>query len=337
MSGKEKLKIAIGLGATCSGCDMAILDVGEPLLELSNIMDIVFWSTGADLKLKDFESLPNKSVDFGLYHGTVRTEEQRYVAELIREKCKYVVAFGTCACFGGIPALCNLTNRKEIFEVAYKETPSTVNPDNVFPQEVVEIDGKELTLPKLYNFGYTLDQVIDVDYYVPGCPPPVKLIENLFDAIKEYYATGRLPPKGTVFAPKKTLCDECPREKPEKISIKKLLSPIEKNPDPNLCLLAQGYLCLGPVTRAGCGAACPQIGMPCRGCMGPPDNIKDTGAKLISYIASLIGLDEEAELGEEGLKKLLSQVKDIVGFGYRFSSSKSIIKDKRGVKSTIKD
>ena len=172
----KKIKLAIGLGATCAGCDIAILDLNEKILDLASLADIVFWPTAMDFKLSELEEIETKEIDISLYHGTIRTSEHEHIAHLLREKSKVMIAFGSCSCFGGIPGLCNLTNKEEIFETAYKETPSTVNPEFITPQTKISQNGHELTLPELYNDGKALSQIVDVDYYLPGCPPSVEIL-----------------------------------------------------------------------------------------------------------------------------------------------------------------
>ena len=72
---------------------------------------------------------------------------QREDAVLFRRKCKVLVAYGSCACFGGIPGLANLSNREQVFEVAYASTPSTENPEGLRPETEWRVNGHRLTLP----------------------------------------------------------------------------------------------------------------------------------------------------------------------------------------------
>ena len=320
----KKIKLAIGLGSTCAGCDIAILDLNEKILVLASLAEIVFWPTAMDFKLSDLERIGKNEIDISLYHGTVRTSDQEHIAHLLRERSKVVIAFGSCSCFGGIPGLCNLTSKEAIFETVYRDTPSTVNPDFITPKTEVKEGGYLLTLPELYEEGKALPQVVDVDYYLPGCPPAVELIDRLLPIIAKFLETGELPPKGTVIASDKTLCDECPLTKENKM-ISKIFRPHEIIPDPKRCLLEQGILCMGPATRGGCGSRCINALMPCRGCMGPTAEVKDQGAKMISAIASILGVENEKDLSEDEAEKLLNQIKDPVGTFYRFTLPVALI------------
>jgi len=270
------------------------------------------------------ERIGKNEIDISLHHGTIRTSEHEHIAHLLRERSKALIAFGSCSCFGGIPGLCNLTSREEIFETVYKETPSTVNPDLTIPRTEITQDGHDLTLPELYDQGSALAQIVDVDYYLPGCPPAVELIERLLPIMAGFLETGEFPPKGTVIASDKTLCDECPLTKENKM-ISRILRPHEIIPDPKRCLLEQGILCMGPATRGGCGARCINALMPCRGCMGPTAEVKDQGAKMISAIASILGVENEKDFSEDEVEKLLNQIKDPVGTFYRFTLPVALI------------
>lgn len=320
----EKVKLALYWGATCGGCDVAVLDINEKILDVAAIADIVLWPVAMDFKYADVEAMEDGSIDVTIYNGAIRNEENEHIAKLLRQKSKAMIAFGSCACFGGIPGLGNVANRKQIFEVAYRETPSTVNPEFVTPQTWLQVDGKGLSLPEFYDTVHSLDQVVDTDYYVPGCPPAVERIEDAVGIIAKFAETGELPPKGAVVASEKPLCDECPLEKEEK-KVKRIYRPYEIVPDPEKCLLEQGILCMGPATRGGCGARCINANMACRGCMGPTEAIRDHGAATLSAIASVLGVEDETSLSEEELSSLLEGIKDPLGTFYRFTLPSALI------------
>ena len=176
----------------------------------------------------------------------------------------------------------------------------------------------DLTLPAFYDSVRTLDQVVDVDYYLPGCPPPTDLIRAAVMALVE----GELPAKGTVLAPDMALCSECGRAatKPQKPQIKAFRRPHEVVADPETCLLAQGLICLGPATRAGCGGAASARTCRASGCMGPTSRVVDHGAKALSAIASLIDSTEEEEVAARA-----REVADPVGTFYRYSLPASLL------------
>jgi F420-non-reducing hydrogenase small subunit len=319
----EKLKLGFYWAASCGGCEIAVLDINEKILDVVNIADIVFWPVAMDVKYKDVEAMPDKYIDVCFFNGSVRSEEQEHMAKLLRKKSKVLVAFGSCAHEGCVPGLANLSDREEIFEHVYLGTHIT-NPEKTVPQTKTQVKEGSLKLPEFYDTVRTLGQTVDVDYILPGCPPPVKLVLNAIDAI----AKNQLPPKGSVLAPMKSVCDECPRKKENK-RINKIYRVYEKAPEPERCLLEQGIICIGPATRSGCGAQCLNVDMPCTGCGGPCPNAPEQGAAMLSALASIMGLETEQEhYTDEEVEKLMGQIKDPVGTFYMYSLPSSILRRK---------
>jgi F420-non-reducing hydrogenase small subunit len=319
---ESKPKVAFYWCSSCGGCEESVVDLAEDILKVVAAVDIVFWPVALDFKKKDVEAMPDGSIAVSFINGAVRTSEQEEMAKLLRRKSGLVVAHGSCAHLGGIPGLGNFWNKETIFRRAYHTTPSTDNPDKTVPLEKCVEDGKELTLPAFYDTVHSLDQVIDVDYYLPGCAPPRDLILNAVTAILE----GKLPPKGAVLSPNKSLCDDCDRNdtKPEKLTIKEIKRPYEVWLDPKICFLAQGVICMGPATRTGCGERCIEANMPCRGCFGPTDQVYDQGAKFLSALGSILETNDEAEI-----EKIVETIADPAGTFYRFSLPSSILKRKK--------
>jgi len=321
---KNKLKIAFYWAASCGGCEIAVLDLNEKILDVVQLADIVFWPVAIDVKYKDVEAMPDKYIEITFFNGSIRNSEQEHMAKMLRQKSKILVAFGSCAHEGCIPGLANLHDRKEIFDKVYLESKSNVNPEKIVPKTSTEVKEGILKLPEFYDTVKTLDQTVDVDYYLPGCPPPVKLIASAVEAI----ANNQLPPKGSVLAPLKSVCDECPRKKDNK-KISKIYRVYEKMPEPEKCLLEQGIICMGPATRSGCGAQCLTVDMPCTGCGGPCPNSPEQGAAMISALASILGLEGETEhYSQEDVDNLMSQIKDPIGTFYMYSLPSSILKRK---------
>ena len=320
---KKKLQLALYWAASCGGCEIAVLDLDEKILDVVALADIVFWPVAIDTKYKDVEAMPDKSIDVCLFNGAIRTSENEHIAKLLRQKSKVMIAFGSCAYEGCIPGLANLANRDEVFKTAYLDNPSIDNPKRVTPKTETKVKEGTLTLPEFYDTVKTLDQVVDVDYYIPGCPPPTKLIAQALEAI----ATNNLPPKGSIIAPLKAVCDECRFEKSEK-KIKKIRRVYEVDKIEDKCLLEQGIICMGPATRGGCDARCLDANMPCTGCGGPTPNSVDQGAKMISALASILGLEGEEKMSEEEVDKLIDQIVDPVGTFYKYSLPASLINRK---------
>jgi F420-non-reducing hydrogenase small subunit len=306
-----KPTLAIYWAASCGGCDIAILDIEEHLLDVAQAFDIVLWPAATDFKYQHVEAMDDGAIDLCLFNGAIRTSENEYLAKLLRQKSKTLVAFGSCAHEGCVIGLANQFPREAILARAFLETESVDNPGKVLPQPLVKVPEGELELPDFLDRLRTLDQVVAVDYYVPGCPPQPKQIWAVLETIVQ----GKpLPPKGAILgAGEKTCCDECPRPREEK-RIRRFVRPHEIVPDPNRCLLDQGIVCLGPATRSGCGALCPAAGMPCRGCYGPPPGVRDQGAKIVSALASIIDSQDPGEID-----RIIAGIEDPVGTFFRFS------------------
>jgi F420-non-reducing hydrogenase small subunit len=320
----NKLKIAFYWASSCGGCEIAVLDINEKILDVVKIADIVFWPVAMDIKYKDVEAMKDKFIDITFFNGSIRSSEQEHMAKLLRAKSKTLVAFGSCAHEGSVPGLANLNDRNEIFDQVYAKDKSNVNPDNVTPKTTTVVKEGTLMIPEFFDTVKTLAQTVDVDYYLPGCPPPVKLISNAIDAI----AAGKLPPKGSVLAPLPAVCDECPRKRENK-KINKIYRVYEKTPEPERCLMEQGIICMGMATRSGCGAQCLKVDMPCTGCGGAAPNQPEVGAGMITALASILGIDKEpGQYTDEDVAKLMAQIQDPVGTFYMYSLPASILKRK---------
>jgi F420-non-reducing hydrogenase small subunit len=320
MMGKPKL--AVYWAASCGGCDIAILDIEEKILAVADFFELCFWPCAADFKYADVENMDDKSITLTLFNGAIRSDENYHIAELLRRKSVVMVAFGSCASDGCIPGLANLSNLDSILEYVYLKSPSLDNPNKVIPSPKTKVPEGEVTIPRLWNTVRSLRQVVDVDYSIPGCPPQSDQIAAVVETVIDILKNGKpLPPKGTVLgATDKSCCDECTRKRDIK-KIKSFVRPHQIIPDPELCLMEQGIVCCGPATRSGCGAKCVAAGVPCRGCYGNPENIRDQGAKMISAIASVIDSTDPAEID-----RIVAQIVDPVGTFYRFTLADSMLR-----------
>ncbi|MGC9328923.1 MAG: oxidoreductase [Candidatus Hinthialibacter sp.] len=312
----SKPKIGFNWLASCGGCEEAVVDLDEAILDVVEAVDIVFWPCAMDFKKDDVRKMADGEMDVCFVNGAIRTSEEEEMSHLLRKKSKILIAFGSCSHMGGIPGLGNFYSSESILRNSFLESPSTENPEGVLPQTKTQKPEGLLTLPAFQETAKTLDQVVEVDYYIPGCPPPVKLLKNAVQAVLE----NKLPPKGTVLAPDVAQCTDCPRQdtKPERLEIKEFKRPFEIEIDPEKCLLAQGLMCLGPVTRSGCDSACMKANMPCTGCLGPTSRVRDFGAKALAGFASIIDSTDEKEID-----RLLDSIVDPEGTFYRYSLPKS--------------
>ncbi len=316
-----KPKVAFYWCASCGGCEETVVDLAEDILGVVEKVDIVLWPVAMDFKYKDIEALPDKSIFATLLNGAIRSSEQEEMAVLLRRKSQNLIAYGSCAHLGGIPALANQFEREQILRFNYEEAPSVVNEAKARPQLSFEENGRRPHLPELRQIVRTLDQVVDVDFYIPGCPPTPNLTRSAFEAL----LSGRLPPKGSVLAPDTALCEECDRKasKPADVAFVEFKRPHQKLLDPAKCMLAQGVVCMGPATRSGCGAQCPGGNMPCTGCFGPTSRVRDQGAKILSSLCSNVAAKDE-----EGINHTLAGIPDPVGTFYRYGLARSLLRGK---------
>jgi F420-non-reducing hydrogenase small subunit len=317
----DKPKFAMYWAASCGGCEIAVLNIHEKILDVDANFEVVFWPVAMDAKYKDVEAMEDGSILLTLFNGGIRNDENEHIAKLLRKKSKILVAFGSCANEGCIPGLANLSPVGEIVGTAF-HTVSTDNPDGIHPQPNYTVTEGELHIPTLYPTLRTLDQVVDVDYYMPGCPPESHQIAAVIDlVIQVLQGKAELPPKGAVIgAGNSTVCDECKRTRHVKTitSFKRIFGqPI----DPDLCLLEQGIPCNGIATRSGCNARCPSAGAQCIGCYGPAEGVADYGARLITGFASVI----ESTVPEQ-IERILDGIPDPTGQFYRFNLAGSLMK-----------
>ena len=297
----DKVKIGTMWLGGCSGCHLSIADFHESLIDVMDLADFEFSPVLMDTK---YDEVPE--LDVIIVEGGIRNDENRELAEMLNEKANLVIAYGTCSCYGGIPGLGNLFTVEELEEEAYINSVSTVNPEGIIPNEDV---------PALESRVRPLDAVMDVDLLIPGCPPRS-------DVVAEAVLT--LLRNETIELPVTNLCEVCPREKPpEGLAMDFIKRQFELGkPEDDLCLISQGLICMGPATVSLCGAECPSIGIPCRGCYGPTAKVLDQGAKMISAIASDYGVEEDKTVDPE---QVADQLDDIVGTFYTYTLPAALV------------
>ncbi|MFC1591044.1 oxidoreductase [Thermodesulfobacteriota bacterium] len=313
-----KPRVAFYWCASCGGCEEAVVDLAEGILPVVEAADIVYWPCAMDFKTKDIEAMDDGSIAAAFINGAIRTEEQQEMAKLLRQKSGLIVALGSCACMGGIPALANLTSKGAVFNACYHDSPTVENPEGTEPRTNTSVEGHVLILPRFYETVFKLSDVICVDYYLPGCAPTPELIANAVSAILE----GNLPHRGAVLTPDKSLCSSCKRNetKPEEVVIREIKRVIDLILDPDTCFLAQGVICMGPATRDGCGVSCVEGNMPCTGCFGPTDSCRDQGGKMLATLGGII----EGE-GRDAVKNAAAGIVDPAGTFYRYSLAASLL------------
>lgn len=224
----------------CSGCHIAIVDLHEKILAVLESVRIQRCPV-----LTDIKDYPPAKI--GLVSGAIRNEHDRHAAIEMRKSCDLIIAWGSCAVFGGPAGAGNIHTREEIADAVYlnnKTTATTAMPSR-------EISPLEVSVTPI-------DKVIDVDLYLAGCPPhPTYIFDALLSLLE-----GRQPR-----ATKESVCAKCKR-KMKKSDVDAIRQHTDGIPDPDLCFLSQGYICMGSATIDRCLSPCPTNGVPCTGCAG---------------------------------------------------------------------
>lgn len=292
------VKIALEWLASCSGCEISVLDLHEDILKLLDNADIVYAPV-----LVDTKEIPD-NIDIALVSGSVRNEENRRRLKELREKSKILIAYGTCACYGGITGMADLYSPEEVTERIYSDNPST-EPSKV-PSEVV---------PELLPIVHPAGELAEIDYYLPGCPPKEGVVKDILIPL----INGEEPD-----IPKKSVCADCSRRMEHK-EFNTLHRRIEGETDPEKCFLSQGYVCLGSATLGRCGALCTRAGIPCHGCGGPSlDILREPNHDIYNCIVSRI-----THLSKMPEKEVEKQIYDIGHLIYGFCIGSSIMEDKK--------
>ncbi|SHK53829.1 F420-non-reducing hydrogenase small subunit [Desulforamulus aeronauticus DSM 10349] len=264
-------KVVIEALSGCEGCEVSILDLGEELLTLLKQIEIIHAPIIMDSK--HFDPFSNDleikipRADIGILSGSIRTEENLEVARAVRENCDIVIANGTCACMGGIHSIANVMPLDSVKE-------------GICP---ADSGADKYHLPKVTNRVISLNEVMEVDIYLPGCPPPVSMFVDAIKCVLE----GR-----DFELPNDTVCNDCPKTKEKRtvfsdkgLPFPEMLRPLEPVELEDRCLFEQGYFCMGAATRSGCGGVCMKMDMPCRGCMGPRRIEENPRAELLGSLA----------------------------------------------------
>ena len=259
----------------CGGCHVAIVDLHEKILQVLQSVSIQRCPV-----LTDQKGYPPARV--GLVSGAVRTEHDRHAAEEMRKSCELIIAWGSCAVYGGIVGAGIVHSRQEIFDTVYGNNKTTL--PHPAPASHVSPFEKNV-LP--------IDEVIDCDLYLPGCPPHPAFVFDALIALVE----GRSPK-----AAKRTVCGRCTRTM-EKTEVDRIKPASEGIPDPERCFLSQGYICMGSTTLDRCMSPCPTNGVVCTGCAGATMQIltepnRDIRTEIADRMSRLTSIPRESIVKE---------------------------------------
>ncbi|MCD6468871.1 MAG: NADH:ubiquinone oxidoreductase [Thermoplasmata archaeon] len=210
----SKPRVAFFDFASCEGCELQVANLEEEVLDLIEIVDVVSFREVMKEHSDDYE--------IAFVEGSIMRPMDEERLKKIRSNAKVLVAFGACATIGGVNKIRNQWQPDEVLKEVYGDA---------------DLEGNEF-----FDVFKTkaVDEVVKVDYYIYGCPPPREEIKKVITSL----VMGKKPD-----IPNYPVCVECKKNE-------------------NVCLFELGKFCLGPITRAGCNAICPSNGRACDGCRG---------------------------------------------------------------------
>ncbi|MFX1454726.1 MAG: hypothetical protein ACFFDB_05065 [Promethearchaeota archaeon] len=248
------VKVAFMQLSSCWGCHQSLLNAHLGLIPVLPELEIVYWPAVIDAKLDSLRAREDKEIDVGFIEGIARTSQDVENLKLMREKCKYISTFGTCACMGGIFGLANNFPKEVLLQRKFLEAESITEENPRIPF---------INVPEIVDDLKGADELVQVDFYMLGCPPRTeRLVSNIL------YLLGQKP----FPMEESAFCNEC------------ILNE-------SGCLLDSGILCFGPITSKGCTEKCTNKGNPCVGCLGPSTNVASRIEKLKEITSDLGSLN----------------------------------------------
>ncbi len=272
-----KPRLAIIPLTSCGACCQSLVD--DPLL----------YSVLRKYEVAGWPAAEGGGYDVAVLVGAARTITDLERAEEAYREAGLVIAYGTCAVYGGIPGLTALIGRDELGE-GYADT---VKPPAVLRQPHV---------------------------LVPGCPPSPASRKRLAEVL-EAFLRGEKPGKTLFLGNPESLCRNCPLKPrdPGRVEMPGIKRIYEGEVRADRCFLEQGILCLGPVTSASCNHDCIRMGIPCTGCSGTARGIEDPGLRFISAVGSILMVSGEKQAMFPGLARELDKIRDPLGLLYKYT------------------
>ena len=259
----------------CSGCEVSLLNADEWVEQYKlAYMPLVIAAYNVP------------KVDVLLVSGSVRNDEDLYSLRHAVRQAKQVIAVGTCAISGGMAHLGDRDEVRGLFLAQHERHQ----------------------LPRLLPKSHPVDSMVEVDRYLPGCPPTPELFMAVLGALPDFKAAA-------------SVCQECGRRKVKEMRPAHLVGFLKGEVQPGICLVNQGYLCIGTSTGGGCRAICPRAGYPCVGCRGPSDAFieKESQAwfnailRVFTAMTDIPPAEIDAELHSPQLAMFLFQFSDYAG------------------------
>jgi F420-non-reducing hydrogenase small subunit len=218
-----------------------MVDLHEKLLGLVDEVDFVRVPV-----LMDEKGYP--SADIGIVEGAVRSHHDREALEKMRASVDKLIAFGSCAVYGGPSGLGWLHDRDEVMAAVYDGGPTNAGGER-----------PDADAPTLEDSVIPIDEVVEVDAYLPGCPPHPYFIAAGLRAVLG---------ASDLALTHMSVCADCDRKMVKTDGVELRRGEVTADKDA-VCFLSQGVICLGSVSLNRCQAQCPKAGVACFGCAGP--------------------------------------------------------------------
>lgn len=278
------VRVAFMQLSSCWGCHQSLLNAHLGLLPILPELEIVYWPAVVDFKHDSLKARPDGDIVVGFIEGVARTKADTENVKLMRKKCKVIVALGACACYGSVKGLANLFDKEELINRKFKETESITDDDPKEPTEHV---------PGIEEFIVNVKDIIDVEVFIPGCPPTT---ENIIAAIS-YLLT--LVGEGPASLNKNsTVCETC--------------NLLKKG-----CLLDKNILCYGSITAAGCEEMCPNNDDVCYGCFRPTAKPHNKSKQLKDLVDNVLALTPDQGASLQHFLDLYLGASNITSFYFR--------------------
>ncbi len=278
------IKTAFMQLSSCWGCHQSLLNAHLGLLPVLPALEIVYWPAVVDFKHKSLEDRPDGDIVVGFIEGVARTKEDTANAKLMRRKCAVIVAIGACSCYGSVKGLANLYDKDDLIKRKFMETESITDENPKKPTQHV---------PGIEDYIVNVKDIIDVDVFIPGCPPTT---ENILAAI--LYLLTVVGEGPASLDKNKCVCDSC-----------SLAS--------SGCFLDNEKLCYGSITAAGCEMMCPNDGDVCVGCFKPTANPGAKSSQLKEIVDNIKALTKEQASSLQHFLDLYLGVSNITNFYFR--------------------
>ncbi|MHA2185537.1 MAG: NADH-quinone oxidoreductase subunit B family protein [Promethearchaeota archaeon] len=278
------VKIAFFQLSSCWGCNQSLLNAHLRLLPLLPQLDIVYWPAVIDAKLKSLQERPDSDILVGFLEGVVRTKNDTENVKLMRQKCSIIVAYGACPCYGSVAGLANLYDKKDLIERKFGDSEFITNPESHAPKENV---------PDFEEYIVNLEEIIDVDMFIPGCPPTT---DNIIAAINYLLSLTSEGPSN--LNKDGCVCDIC-------------------NLREEGCFLNEGMLCYGSITALGCDLICPNKGDICYGCFKSTNKLGQKEKQLEECVFEIGTLTPDIAANLQHFLDVFLGVSNITSFYFR--------------------